>query len=113
MPEAERAAGEPGAGIVPDGVLAGMGGIGAWTAGVVVEEDRAAGAVSVGVLTASGVVEEARATGTLAVTAGTLVDTTVFGGSVVVPGTVRVEAGVKDACGCTGGAVIEGGGTES
>ena len=105
------------AGIVVDGVLtAGIVVEGVLTAGIVVEGGRAGAAPvgpTAGDLTAGVDVEDARAAGTLAVGAGMLVEITAFGGSVFTTGGVRPDAGVSDPCGCTGGPLIEGGGTES
>ena len=59
-------------------------------------------------------VAEGRDAGTL--TAAFLssdVETTLLGGRLVVSGIDRVEAGARDPCGCTGGPLIDGGGTES
>jgi hypothetical protein len=59
-------------------------------------------------------VAEGRAAGTLTATLLSVdVEPTLFGERVVESGIVRAFAGASDPCGCTGGPLIDGGGTES
>jgi hypothetical protein len=96
---------------VVDGVLtaAGIDVVdGVFTAGMAAVEGLFEAAGATGILTAGLLVDDGRAAG-----ASALVAITVFDGWVVVAATVRAATGLSDPCGCTGGPLIEGGGTES